>query len=647
MNKALAIGYKRVSTKNQWLDRQELSLKDISKSIWVELKKTFEDKVSWYKVKYKEREWFKDLQEYILENKSIEIVIIDELSRLGRNVRETSETISFFKENNIKIYIWKDEFDLENENNELLFNILSSLSQHELSLIKNRSISWKKSVLAGWWTIFWARPYGFNLIKVEKTEKWKVKKRQDVEINEEEAKNIKKMFELIWNEKKTIHYVYAYLKHRNILWIKWKEEFSKSSIKKILNNKLYCGELVYNFKGKQEKCTNETITKKPIISKELFLKVRKQLDENKVTKVTIEHINHFLLKSILYTKVESKKWEIELKPMQTHFEKKVNNQNIRQYRHPSRNTISPIDNKTILSKNDSLITVLNGEYIEKVILYYLWFILVKSNFFDDDNLKELEKISNNKRIKELEINIIKLEKELKNKEDLSFIAQDKINELEFDLEKWNFTINSEREINRAIREQKRLHKSYNNKCNIIEEDIEILTFELKKLEKDREKYKELTNINKKLQFIKNKEFEELIKWKEVIKTRDKLTKFISKIEINDNKEETAKFHNYIRDLKKYWIYKKDNTLLKMIYHSVYNRNKKVTFIKNNAYIIDIIFHFNNWVNNKLSIVYNHKDPLLYFPTKFADLIESLWWDKKSKEHYRLIFDSFQGFNIYY
>ena len=141
------------------------------------------------------------------------------------------------------------------------------------------------------------------------------------------------MFELIWNEKKTIHYVYAYLKHRNILWIKWKEEFSKSSIKKILNNKLYCGELVYNFKGKQEKCTNETITKKPIISKELFLKVRKQLDENKVTKVTIEHINHFLLKSILYTKVESKKWEIELKPMQTHFEKKVNNQNIRQYRH--------------------------------------------------------------------------------------------------------------------------------------------------------------------------------------------------------------------------------------------------------------------------------------------------------------------------
>lgn len=638
------IWYVRVSTSSQDYARQKTPMIELAKSKKFKLINIFEDKISWAKVKYEQRVWFSKLKNFLIDNKDVKIVLIDELSRLWRNVKETSITISFFKENNIKIFLWDKEFDLDREDNELLFNILSSLSQYELTQIRNRSISWKKEVLRNWWTIFWARPFGFDLIKVKKEDKtWKIKARQNIIINEEEAKHIRKMFNLIWRKKQTIHYVYAYLKSKNVIGIKWKEEFSKSSIKKILKNKLYCWEWEYKFKW-------ETIffNVKKIVSRKLYDATQSQLSENYNSKVNKDHLESFLLKSIIYTKVEEKdkltsKMVLKLKPLQTHFENK-NNEKVRQYRHPSRNTTSPID-KSILSTNDSLITVLNSIYIEKVILHYLWFILINSDFFEDYNMKELQKLWNINRIDELEKEIEKLNKKLIDNENLSFKTQEAIDSLELDLQNKDFSDNSERTLNRNLKEAQRLKKHYNKNLDIIEDEIDSKNKELDRLILEKEKYEGFKNIAKQLKFIKNREFKDLVSIKEILKTREKLLEYISKVEINDNKEKTQEFHSFIWDLKKYWIYKEWNKLLKMIYHSVYNRNKKPTLIKSNAYALDIIFHFSNWVSHKLTIVYNHKDPYLYFPPNYEQLIKEFGWDEKSQNDYRLIFEWFQSFNI--
>ncbi len=627
------VWYVRVSTQRQETERQKTSMKELAKHNWLNLVKIFEDKISWRKYKYEERKWFIELQSFLKENEDVKILLLDEMSRLWRNDIETSATKVYFKKNNITPYIWWNKYDLNSDDNELLFNILNAISSYEVKIIKKRSNTWKRDILLAWNTLFSIRPYWYEIINASIIN-WE-KKRQYIKIIEEESKNIKKIFELIWNEKKSILYVISYLKEKNVLSPTWKKIWPSSSIKNILKNTLYYWEWVYRLKTWTIKyrCPQ-------IITKDLYDKVQFQLKENFNTKINPEHLENFLFKNILFTNCD---WKTKM--LQTHFEKSKNNILIRWYRNPERNLRSLTEEWSFIKQRDSLISVLDSNYIEKVILFYVWYILVNSNFFEKENLLKLKELTNTDNIENLNKLLLKKEKELLKINDITLIINTEITSLKKDLEDDNLTDISKRKIIKNLDIQEKTLNNYIDTIIVIEKEIDNIKDEIKNAEENNKKFDEFKDIKKWLGFIKKKEIEDIIHSKKLIDTKVKLLKYISKIEIIDNKEMSQKFWDLIWSLKNYWVYIKWNELLKRIFFSVYNRNKDKTFIKNNAYVIDIIFHFTNWVKHKLTIVYNHKNPNLYFPKEYEKLINSLWWDESSKNDYRKIFESFQTFNI--
>lgn len=625
------VWYVRVSTERQETERQKTSMNKFAKQNWLNLVKIFEDKISWRKYKYEERKWFIELQSYLEENKNIKILLLDEMSRLWRNDIETSATKVYFKKNNIILYIWWNKYDLNSDENNLLFNILSSISTYEVWMIKKRTTTWKRDILLAWHTLFSIKPYWYEINKAGILD-WK-KKRQHIKIIEEEAKNIEKIFKLIWDEKKSILYVISYLKEKNILSPTWKKIWASSTIKNILKNSLYYWEWIYRLKI-------WTINYKTpqIITKELYDKVQLQLKENFNTKINPKHLENFLFKNILFTNCD---WK--LKMLQTHFEKSKDNKLIRWYRNPERNLKSLTENWTFIKQRTSLISVLDSNYIEKVILFYIWFVLIKSEFFEKENLLKLKELTNTDNIEKLNNLLSKKEKELVKINNISLVVNTEITSLKKDLEDADLTDITKRRISKNLDIQEKTLNNYIDNIIVIEKEIEDIKEEINNAEENNKKFDEFKDIKKWLSFIKNKEINDIISSNKILDTKIKLFKYISKIEINDNKEETQKFRDLIRDLKNYWIYIKWNELLRKIFFSVYNRNKEKTFIKNNAYVIDIIFHFTNWVKKMLRIVYNHKDPSLYFPNNYEKLIEELGWDDNSKNDYRKIFESFQSF----
>lgn len=116
------IGYVRVSTKDQNLDRQFEKLKNENVSI------IFEDKLSG---KDTNRPEFQKLLEYVRQG---DIVVVTELDRLGRNNKELTETMDLLKNKGVTIEILNlPSFkDIQDENlRQLLNNLILELYKYQ------------------------------------------------------------------------------------------------------------------------------------------------------------------------------------------------------------------------------------------------------------------------------------------------------------------------------------------------------------------------------------------------------------------------------------------------------------------------------------------------------------------------------------
>lgn len=116
------IGYVRVSTKDQNLDRQFEKLKEENVTI------IFEDKLSGKDTKRPE---FQKLLEYVRQG---DIVVVTELDRLGRNNKELTETMDLLKNKGVTIEILNlPSFkDIQDENlRQLLNNLILELYKYQ------------------------------------------------------------------------------------------------------------------------------------------------------------------------------------------------------------------------------------------------------------------------------------------------------------------------------------------------------------------------------------------------------------------------------------------------------------------------------------------------------------------------------------
>ena len=129
--------YARVSSTGdrQSTERQVIDLTDYAKKNSMTICKTFEEHISGAK-KNHERPVLQECLTYCVEKK-IDVLLLSELSRLGRNVDEVLANIRFAKENHLNIYFQKEGLSIygadNNENAYLTITIavLGTASQLE------------------------------------------------------------------------------------------------------------------------------------------------------------------------------------------------------------------------------------------------------------------------------------------------------------------------------------------------------------------------------------------------------------------------------------------------------------------------------------------------------------------------------------
>lgn len=136
-----AIIWSRVSSQSQDNNRQVSNLKQVAIEKGWNVKRVFEEKVSGT-VKSTERKEFNKILEY-LEQKKIKLVLISEISRIGRKVVDVLNVIDKFHEKGIAIYV--QQFNMVSfENGKvngmvmLLLQMLSIGAEMENNLRKSR-----------------------------------------------------------------------------------------------------------------------------------------------------------------------------------------------------------------------------------------------------------------------------------------------------------------------------------------------------------------------------------------------------------------------------------------------------------------------------------------------------------------------------
>lgn len=123
----MLIGYARVSTEKQSLNRQRDALKKEG------CKKIYTDKISGAKSK---REGFDKLLEHAREG---DTVVVASLDRLGRSMRDLIATANILKDRGIELRSLKENIDTSTPTGKFTFHLFAGLSELELSWIKERT----------------------------------------------------------------------------------------------------------------------------------------------------------------------------------------------------------------------------------------------------------------------------------------------------------------------------------------------------------------------------------------------------------------------------------------------------------------------------------------------------------------------------
>lgn len=207
-----AVIFARVSstTDRQDTARQVKDLMSYATAMQYEVTRIFEEHISGAK-KNQERPVLQDALAYCRQNQ-IDIILVSELSRLGRNAMEVLETVKILQDAGINLYLQKEQFTLlDREGKPSLFApimlaTLATCAELERDNIKYRLNSGRKRYIEQGGKL--GRPSG----SIETKEQLAIKYKQLIKVlksgisyrkaaklcdcSESTAKRIKKMFEI-------------------------------------------------------------------------------------------------------------------------------------------------------------------------------------------------------------------------------------------------------------------------------------------------------------------------------------------------------------------------------------------------------------------------------------------------------------------
>ena len=175
MNKTAVI-YSRVSSlgERQSNERQIEDLKILAKQKNYTIVKIYEEKISGAK-KNSERQVLTECLEYCF-SKDVRILLISELSRLGRNVDEVLKNVMLCKENKLNVYFHKETLSIFDDSGKehpfltIFIAILGTVAQMERENIKFRLDSGRELYKRGGGKL--GRKTGYRKSKEEKAEQY-------------------------------------------------------------------------------------------------------------------------------------------------------------------------------------------------------------------------------------------------------------------------------------------------------------------------------------------------------------------------------------------------------------------------------------------------------------------------------------------
>ena len=171
------------------------------------------------------------------EKDGISFVLVFKLSRFGRNAADVLSTLQLMQDFGVNLICVEDGIDSSKDVGKLMISVLSAVAEIERENIRIQTMEGRiQKAKEGKWNGGFA-PYGYKLVGGK------------LQINEEEAKAIKEIFDKYVNTDMGSRWLSNYLKEKGIRKIARRNGkntvFDAGLIRRILRNPVYCGKIAY------------------------------------------------------------------------------------------------------------------------------------------------------------------------------------------------------------------------------------------------------------------------------------------------------------------------------------------------------------------------------------------------------------------